>query len=132
MDITVVNGNGREDVAVLRLKGDFDASGERNFDAAAGQAHRNGARFFIIDFSDVPFMSSAGIRALNGLYKTLSTDLSEQEQQAARKGIRTGGYAAPNLKLVNPNEKVEEVLKMTGLEMFLGIYKDEKKALAAI
>ena len=132
MEITVVNGSSREDVAVLRLNGNFDAAGQRKFDSAAEEAHRNGARYFIIDFSEVPFMSSAGIRSLNRLYKTLSADLSEGEQQAARKGIREGGYASPNLKLVNPNPKVQEVLKVTGLEMFLGIYRDEKEALAAL
>ena len=131
MEIAVANSNGRADVVVLRLKGNFDAAGQGKFDSASEEAHRDGARYFVINFSEVPFMSSAGIRSLNNLYKILSKELSEQDQREALRGIREGGYASPNLKLVNPNAKVKEVLKMTGLEMYLGIYRDEQEALAA-
>ena len=131
MDISVSNINGTVPVTVLRLNGDFDANSYRDFDQAAQQEIDKGAQNFLVDFSRVPFMSSAGIRSLNALYKQLHAGLSEEEQKAARKGIREGTYAAPYLKLVNPSDKVCDVLKMTGLEMYLGVYDDEAQALAA-
>lgn len=131
MEVLVVNNNGNADVAIMRLRGNFDSAGYENFDSAAEAAHRDGARYFVINLSEVPFMSSAGVRSLIGLYKTLSKDMSEQDKQAVRAGVREGGYAFPNQKLVNPTERVQEVLNTTGLLMYLGIYKDEQEALAA-
>jgi len=130
MEIKVSNLNGKLPVTVLRLNGDFDSSSYRDFDKTAQNELDNGAQNFVVDFSDVPFMSSAGVRSLNALYKQLHAGLSEDEKNAAKKGIRSGSYAAPYLKLVNPSDKVFEVLKMTGLEMYLGIYDSEAEALA--
>ncbi len=130
MEITVNNLNGKVPVTALRLNGDFDVSSYKDFDKAAQNELDNGAQYFLVDFSDVQYMSSAGIRSLNALYKQLHAGLSEDEQIAARKGIREGNYAAPYLKLLNPSDKVFEVLKMTGLEMYLGIYDTEAEALA--
>ncbi len=131
MEISVTNNNGRADVAIIRLRGNFDSESYKKFDSAAEAAHRDGARYFVINLSEVPYMSSAGIRSLIGLYKTLSKDMSEQDKQAVRTGIREGGYAYPNQKLVNPTDRVQEVLNTTGLLMYLGIYKNEQEALAA-
>jgi anti-anti-sigma factor len=131
MEITISNINGKLPVTVLHLKGDFDGSSYKDFDTTAQNELDNGAQNFIVDFSSVPFMSSAGVRSLNALYKQLHAGLSEEEKDAAKKGIRAGSYAAPYLKLVNPSDKVFEVLKMTGLEMYLGIYDTEAEALAA-
>ena len=115
----------------MRLSGDFDTNSYKAFDDTAQDEIDNGSLNFLVDFTDVPFMSSAGIRSLNALYKQLHTGLSEDEKAAARKGIREGDYAAPHLKLLNPSDKVCDVLKMTGLEMYLGIYEDEAQALAS-
>jgi len=129
MEISVINSNGRADVAIMRLSGNFDSEGYEKFDSAAEAAYRGGARYFVINLSEVPYMSSAGIRSFIGLYKTLSKDMSEQEKQAVRTGIREGGYAFPYQKLVNPTDRVQEVLNTSGLVMYLGIYKNEQEAL---
>ena len=131
MDIIVANLNGKVPVTALRLNGDFDSSSYKDFDQVAQNELDTGAQYFLVDFSNVRYMSSAGIRSLNALYKQLHAGLSEEEKIAARKGIRGGSYAAPHLKLVNPSDKVLEVLKMTGLEMYLGIYDNEQEALDA-
>jgi anti-anti-sigma regulatory factor len=130
MEITVHNLDGKLPVTVLRLNGEFDGSSYADFDKIAQNELENGAQNFVVDFSEVPYMSSAGVRSLNTLYKQLHAGLSEEEKDAAKKGIRSGSYAAPYLKLVNPSDKVCEVLKMTGLEMYLGIYNTEAEALA--
>lgn len=131
MEITVNYVNGNVPVTVLRLDGDFDSSSYADFDRTAQSEIKNGAQYFLIDFSNVPFMSSAGIRSLNSLYKQLHVSLSDEEQKAARKGIREGDYAAPFLKLLNPSDRVCETLKMTGLEMYLGVYDTEADALVS-
>ena len=84
-----------------------------------------------MDLAGVPFLSSAGIRALHGLYTLLHPVGSEQGQAEVYQGISAGNYAAPHLKLLRPNRKVDEVIKMAGLDMYLKSYQDESEAVKA-
>jgi anti-anti-sigma factor len=130
MEISSEQVQGRVSVTVLRLKGDLDASSADAFSAAANQAVDNGAKDILLDFSGVPFMSSAGLRALHALFSLLHPSNSQQEKDAIYQGISAGTYSAPHLKLLRPSQKVEDVLKMSGMDMYLKWYKDEKEAIA--
>ena len=121
----------QDNVTVLRLKGDLDASTSDAFLAKANQAIRNGAQNILVDLSNVSFLSSAGIRALHSLYTQLHPSGTTAEKEAVYKGINAGTYEAPHLKLLKPNRKVEDVIKLAGLDMYLKSYTDEEDALAA-
>ena len=71
MDIILANLNGKVPVTALRLNGDFDSSSYKDFDQVAKNELDTGAQYFLVDFSNVRYMSSAGIRSLNALYKQL-------------------------------------------------------------
>jgi anti-anti-sigma factor len=129
MEISTSTLNGRVPVTVLRLKGDLDASTSDSFMQAAKKALDDGATDFLVDLSGVSFISSAGIRALHGLYNTLHTGGASKE--AVFHEINAGTYSAPHLKLLKPAKKVQDVLSMAGLDMYLKSYQDEKEALAA-
>lgn len=131
MEITVSTVQARVPVSILRLKGDLDANTADQFSAAALQAIQNGPKDMLVDLSQVPFMSSAGIRALHALYTTLDPIGSESEKDAVYKGINAGTYSAPHLKLLKPNKKVDEVIRLAGLDMYLKPYNSEEEALAA-
>ncbi len=131
MEITTTHLMGRAPVTVLHLKGDLDASTSDAFSAAANQAVAAGAKNILVDLTEVPFLSSAGIRALHGIYTLLHPVGSEQDQADVYQSISAGSYAAPHLKLLRPNRKVEEVIKMAGLDMYLKSYQDEAEALKA-
>lgn len=131
MEITITQFTGQVPVTLMHLKGDLDASTSDAFSAAADQAITAGAKNILVDLSEVPFLSSAGIRALHGLYTQLHPVSSEQSQAEVYQGISAGIYAAPHLKLLHPNRKVEEVIKMAGLDMYLKSYQDEAEALNA-
>jgi hypothetical protein len=47
------------------------------------------------------------------------------------KGIRDGTFKSPHLKLVNPTAHVLEVLKLTGLDMFLEVHHSVSEAVAS-
>ena len=57
-------------VPVLTLSGRFDGFGALQFDEAA-QGIASDASFWILDFADVSFMSSVGLRSIVELEKTL-------------------------------------------------------------
>ncbi len=131
MEITTSTVQGRTPVTVLHLKGDLDASTIDTFTAAANQAVEGGAHDILVDMAGTPFMSSAGIRALHNLYTLLHPSETQAEQDAIYQAINAGTYSAPHLKLLNPTKKVEEVIRLAGLDMYLTIYTSLDEAAAA-
>ena len=111
----------------------FAVSGSLNSDepllTMARGAYAQGARKMLIDLSDVPYMSSAGLRALHGIY-VLLRDQSETSE-AVNQGLRDGSYHSPHLKVLNPSRNVLEVFKMAGYDMFIETHTDLQKALAS-
>ncbi len=131
MEITITQKQARVPVTVIHLKGDFDSYSAGNFDEEVLNAVQSGTMDLLLDLSKVPFMSSAGIRSLTTLYNLLNPVKSDEEKHEISQGIRTGTYKAPHLKLLNPSDRVLQVMKMSGLDMYLDIFTKENKALAA-
>jgi anti-anti-sigma factor len=121
LEITITHTNGRLPVAVMHLKGVFDAAGEHIFDAQAQDLVTNGARNVLIDMTDVSFMSSIGIRAIHRLFYSLHPEGSKEFQRILDEGVRQGSFKAPHLKLLNPSRRVCDILTMMGVDMYIDI-----------
>jgi anti-anti-sigma factor len=121
LEISATQAQGREPVTVMHLKGDFDAVGCEVFDACAQEIIAAGATNVLIDLTDVSFMSSAGMRAINRLFYQLHPEGSQEHKRIMNEGIRKGTYKAPHLKLLNPAERVLDLLKLTGVDMYMDI-----------
>lgn len=132
MEITSELVNDGQAIQVIRVNGDFDLKGANQFDAAMGDILQQGPNRIVVDLSKVHFMSSAGIRSINELFYSLHPYDKDQFKSEISPGIRSGTYKAPNLKLLNPNTKVENALRMVGLDMYLEIFHDEQEALEAL
>jgi len=130
MEINVSTVQGRVPVTVLRLKGDLDANHASQFDSAADEAIKNGARDILLDFAGVQFMGSIGIRSLSRLYDLLHPG-TEAEKAAVHALVRAGTYKAPHLKLLNPQSRILNTIQMVSLDAYLEIFSDEKQAIAA-
>ncbi len=131
MEITTSVGQGKVPVTIVHLAGDLDASSSEEFMTAINTLITGGVKDIVVDLGEVPFMSSAGIRALHSLYTLLHSDSSDQSREAVYQEIAAGTYSAPHLKLVNPNKKVSDVIKISGLDMYIKSYNTEQEALAA-
>jgi len=131
MEITVTQEQGRVPVIILHVKGDVNAATADEFQAQAQKAYDDGARDMLIDLSGVSLLSSAGLRALHSIFNMLRSESSEESDEAVRKGLIDGTFKSPHLKLLKPNQNVNQVLRMSGFDMFLEIYDDLKKAVAS-
>ncbi len=129
METTVLQEQARVPVTIVQVAGDLNAATSDQFQSQVKKAIDAGAQNLVVDLSGVKFMSSAGMRALNQIFNWLTTSSSESE--AIKKGIASGKIKSPHLKLLNPNPRVLEVLKMAGFDMFLEIHHDRKKAIAS-
>jgi anti-anti-sigma factor len=131
MEITVSTENGRVPVAVLHVDGSIDSSTYEAFQSKAEELIKAGTRHMLVDLSHAPYISSAGLRALNNIFNRLrafSPDVSDEEM---RKGINAGTYKSPHLKLLNPSKASIVALDTSGFSMFIEKLSDLKTAVAS-
>ncbi len=131
MDITVSQHTGRVPVTVFHITGDVDVSTYEQLQTRAEQAFQAGTRSLVLDLAATPYVSSAGIRAVNQIFTLLRTNAPNESDAAMSQGLRDGTFKSPHLKLLNPTDSVLRVLTTAGVDMFLEIHHDLKAAVAS-
>lgn len=135
MEITVSQAEGKVSVTVMQTHGALDASTYEQLIEEARQLYDAGARDLIIDLSDTPLMSSAGLVALHTIALMLRGEAlpdaeSGWESFRAIDRYREGGVQ-DHLKLLNPNPHVDKSLEMVGFKNFIEVYGDLDEAVAS-
>jgi anti-sigma B factor antagonist len=92
-------------VDVITVSGRVDSSNVHELDSTFNSFAEEGRYNYVVDLSEVAYISSAGLRALN---------------TALRNGKRNGG----NLVLVSPSENVIDVLSLSGLDAVFNSFDD--------
>jgi anti-anti-sigma regulatory factor len=131
MDIQVTQRTERVPVTLVHVKGSVDASTYEAFQASGEKVFNDGARYVLIDLSEVSYISSAGFRAISQIFKLLRDELPPETAAKVNQGLRDGSYRSPNLKLFGPNPRVVEALRLAGFDTFLEVYQDLDQALAS-
>lgn len=122
LSISTEEMRGRVPVTIFHLQGDLDGNTYEQLQKKADDVFQAGARYLVLDLSQVPFISSAGIRGLHYVFNLLRTDSATESDQAISKGLRDGTFKSPHLKLLSPNKNVANLLKVTGYDMFLEVH----------
>jgi len=135
MEITVSTQQGNVSVTVVQPHGDVDASNYAELANKVDALLKGGAKDFLIDLSDVPFMSSAGLVALHSIAITLLGEkpIDPQSGWATLKSMdrtRERGMQK-HVKLLNPQQYVAETFDKAGFTQFFEVFTDLKKAVAS-
>jgi anti-anti-sigma factor len=125
MEINVSQAQGKVPITVIKLKGNLTSESE--LQTQAQKAHDAGSHHVLLDLSEVPYISSSGLRALHYIFSLLKT--SQDDAATEKAGIVSGTFTSPHLKLLKPTQNVLQVLKTTGYDMFLEIHTDYQKAI---
>ena len=133
MEIEVHAENGRVPVTVLHVHGNIDSSTYHEFESKADELINNGTRYILVDLSHAGFISSAGFRALNHIFKKLRSvhpdvNLTDEEM---RKGISAGTFKSPHLKLLKLSPETRTAFEMSGFDMYLETFTDMQTAIAS-
>jgi anti-anti-sigma factor len=131
MQLKVSTENGRVPVTLVHVDGNIDSASYESFLSGVEESINAGARHILIDLSHVPFVSSAGLRALNILLNRLRALTPDVPDDEMRKGINDGTYKSPHLKLLNPSKETSTTLDSSGFSMFIEEFHDLKSALAS-
>ncbi|HVN56069.1 MAG TPA: STAS domain-containing protein [Anaerolineaceae bacterium] len=130
MEIRVSQEQGRVPVTVFHIEGDIAAGTYEVLEAQAKQAIQSGSRHILLDLVKVPYVSSYGIRGISQIFTWLR-EADGEDTAKLSSGIRDGTYTSCCLKLVNPSRQVLQALTTAGIDMFLEIHNDMKKAIAS-
>jgi len=131
MDIVVSHAQGRVPVTVFRIKGEINMNSYEQLEAEARTAFKAGARDMLLDLSEVTYITSAGLRTINYIFKLLHAELPDSSQAAMHQGLRDGTFKSPYLKLLNPQAAVQQALRLAGFDMFLETHADLEEAVAS-
>jgi anti-anti-sigma factor len=133
MNIKVSTEQARVPVTILQVEGDLDSFTYNDFLSQAQKLIQEGAQYMMIDLADVPYVSSAGLRAIYTIFHDLRAvhpeeNLSEEQMERAAK---MGTYKSPHLKLLNLSNNVNGVFQMGGFGNYIETFTDREKALAS-
>jgi len=133
MEIKVSNENGRVPVTIMHIDGNIDSATYEIFKAKTDELIKNGTRHILVDLSHAPFVSSAGLRALHGVFnqlRSLNPDANLSEEDV-KKGISAGTYKSPHLKLLNLSRETRTAFELSGFDMYIETFSDRKTAIAS-
>jgi len=133
MEIKTFTEKGQVLVTVMHVDGNIDSSTYKDFQSKADELIDNGAHYILVDLAHAPYVSSAGMRALQHIYEKLralhpDSDVSNEE---VKKGISAGTYKSPRLKLLNPSKEAAKTFEMSGFDMYIEIFTDKATAIAS-
>ena len=132
MDISVLQLQGNVPVTVLKLDGQLDGQNYQELISKARELYSAGGRDFVLDLSDLTYISSAGLVALHSvalLVKGEELPDTEQGWSAYRSMGRTSASGVQtHIKLLNPREEIRDVLDMVGFGNVFQIYTDRDEA----
>ena len=106
---------GQVHVTVLHLRGWLDAQSEEMLLAAARDSYDEGSRFMLMELAEVDTLTSAGMRAIQRVYKVFTPE--EEKDKAAR------------LKICNAPPQIYHVLGITGFLQNIPNYESTQAAI---
>jgi len=115
LKITTEQKHASVDVTVFHIRGWLDAQSEEQLLQEARSAYDGGARFLLIDMSELDTITSAGIRGLQKLYQMFTP--KEDRMKIA------------HLKLCSAPPQIYNVLGITGFLHNIPMYENVDDAL---
>ncbi len=131
MEIRVEQAQGRVPVTVFHIVGSIHLGNAEQLETQARAAIAAGTRNILFDLTDVPTMTSAGLRVLHLLYKLLGGNASQKASAEHRSDLDAGMAKSEHLKLVNASPSLLRVLGIAGFDTFLEIHNNLPDAVAS-
>jgi anti-anti-sigma regulatory factor len=126
MEISVSKMQGNGPVTVLKLDGQLDGQNYEELIRKAQDLVKEGAKDFVLDLSNLTYISSAGLVALHSVALLLRGEEmpdTEHGWSAYRSMGRTSAAGKQeHIKLLNPREEVKSVLEMVGFTTVFDIF----------
>jgi len=130
LTISQSKAQGRVPITILHVDGRINMSNAELLENAVRLAYENGARHFLLDLSNVPSLTSVGLRSIHWIYNIM--------QSAARSGGKAEPDSAvgetalsPYVKILCSSAQVLKVLNLAGFDSYIGVYGELQEAISA-
>jgi anti-anti-sigma regulatory factor len=132
MNISVSQAQGNVPVTVIKLDGQLDGQNYQELIAKAQELYDAGGRDFLLDLSDLTYISSAGLVALHSV-ALLARGEELPDVEGGWSAYRSMGRSSEagmqkHVKLLNPRTEVMDVLDMVGFSNVFEIFTDRETA----
>jgi anti-anti-sigma factor len=132
MNISVTKEAGPVDVTVLRVEGQLDGQSYQDLIVKARELFSAGSQDFLLDLTDLSYISSAGLVALHSIALMLKGEEMPDTEHgwSAYRSMGRGSEAGmqTHIKLLNPREEVKSVLEMVGFDRVFEIFTNRDEA----
>lgn len=118
LSIVVERVPGYETIEIFHLRGWLDAQSEEQFLATARLALEHGARALLLDLSELDTLTSAGMRAIQQVYRFFQSQEGASEQG--------------KVKLYNVPPHIYHVLNLAGFLTSIPAYESLETALISL
>ena len=112
----------KDGIICFRIEGRLDAEAAPEAETTIKAVLKQGHQRLLFDLSEMEYISSAGLRALHGIFnqlRTLHPDTS-LSQEEIKKGIAAGTYKSPHLKLLNLSKEAHTAFTLSGFDIHVG------------
>jgi anti-anti-sigma factor len=132
MNISVSQAQGNVPVTVVKVDGQLDGQTYQQLIAKAQELYNSGARDFLLDLSDLTYISSAGLVALHSM-ALLTRGEEMPDPEGGWSAYRSMGRSSEaglqkHVKILNPRSEVMSVLDMVGFGNVFEIYTNLDEA----
>ncbi len=133
MEIKISFEQARVPVTVMHVHGNIDSATHEAFKAKADELIEDGVRYILVDLTQVPFVSSAGLRTLHSILNQLRAQQPDAKLNSSeiKMQIAKGLYKSPHLKLLNLSKETLIAFELSGFAMFIEAFTDLKTALTS-
>ena len=132
MNILVTKEAGPVEVTVLRVEGQLDGQSYQDLIVKARELFSAGSQDFLLDLTDLNYISSAGLVALHSIALMLKGEEMPDTEHgwSAYRSMGRGSEAGmqTHIKLLNPREEVKSVLEMVGFDRVFEVFTDRDEA----
>jgi anti-anti-sigma regulatory factor len=132
MNISVSQAQGKVPVTVLKLDGQLDGQNYQELIAKAQELYSAGGRDFLLDLSNLTYISSAGLVALHSV-ALLARGEELPDTEGGWSAYRSMGRSSEagmqkHVKLLNPRSEIMNVLDMVGFGNVFEIFTNPDEA----
>jgi anti-anti-sigma factor len=133
MNISISQAQGNVPVTIVKLDGQLDAQNYQELVTKAQELYNGGTRDFLLDLSDLAYISSSGLVALCSvalLARGEKLSSAEAGQPASRPLLHaTEAGTQKHIKLLNPRAEIMHTFDIVGLATLFEVFTNLDEAL---
>jgi hypothetical protein len=132
--VTISYVHEQKPVAILHVLDRINLGNTNELELAARDAFQQGYHYILLDLTQVPSITSAGLRAILLIHRLLASESNnqtsvEENESPESDPLESSPTKSKYLKLLNASPEVLKVLTIAGFDAYLEFYNNQTEAI---